>query len=147
MKDFITALDPNYQLDKYHIKNNVAVFYISSKMSEVKCPYCGTLSSKVHSSYEREIQDLPMQGKKVILLVDTRKMRCMNLDCSHKTFSEKHPFVAAKSKKTNRLIQNILYTSSQLSSLNASKLLKSENISVCKSSICVLLKKNAIHCG
>ena len=30
-------------------------------MSEVKCPYCGTLSSKVHSSYEREIQDLPMQ--------------------------------------------------------------------------------------
>ena len=59
----------------------------------------------------------------------------MNLDCSHKTFSEKHPFVAAKSKKTNRLIQNILYTSSQLSSLNASKLLKSENISVCKSSI------------
>lgn len=147
MKDFITALDPNYQLDKYHIKNNVAVFYISSKMSEVKCPYCGTLSSKVHSSYEREIQDLPMQGKKVILLVDTRKMRCMNLDCSHKTFSEKHPFVAAKSKKTNRLIQNILYTSSQLSSLNASKLLKSENISVCKSSICALLKKNAIHCG
>lgn len=147
MKDFITALDPNYQLDKYHIKNNVAVFYISSKMSEVKSPYCGTLSSKVHSSYEREIQDLPMQGKKVILLVDTRKMRCMNLDCSHKTFSEKHPFVAAKSKKTNRLIQNILYTSSQLSSLNASKLLKSENISVCKSSICDLLKKNTIHCG
>ena len=147
MKDFITALDPNYQLDKYHIKNNVAVFYISSKMSEIKCPYCGTLSSKVHSSYEREIQDLPMQGKKVILLVDTRKMRCMNPDCSHKTFSEKHPFVTAKSKKTNRLIQNILYTSSQLSSLNASKLLKSENITVCKSSIYDLLKKNAIHCG
>ena len=147
IKDFITALDPNYQLDKYHIKNNVVVFYISSKMSEVKCHYCGTLSSKVHSSYEREIQDLPMQGKKVILLVDTRKMRCMNPDCSHKTFSEKHPFVTAKSKKTNRLIQNILYTSSQLSSLNASKLLKSENITVCKSSICDLLKKNAIHCG
>ena len=68
-------------------------------------------------------------------------MRCMNPDCSHKTFSEKHPFVTAKSKKTNRLIQNILYASSQLSSLNASKLLKSENITVCKSSICDLLKK------
>lgn len=65
----------------------------------------------------------------------------MNPDCSHKTFSEKHPFVTAKSKKTNRLIQNILYASSQLSSLNASKLLKSENITVCKSSICDLLKK------
>lgn len=115
--------------------------------TELECPFCGSKTSKVHSIYQREIQDLPMQGKKVILLVDTRKMRCMNLDCSHKTFSEKHPFVTAKSKKTNRLIQNILYTSSQLSSLNASKLLKSENITVCKSSICDLLKKNAIHCG
>ena len=92
MKDFITALDPNYQLDKYHIKNNVAVFYISSKMSEVKCPYCGTLSSKVHSSYEREIQDLPMQNRKVILLVKTRKMFCSNCKCEKKTFSECHPF-------------------------------------------------------
>ena len=116
-------------------------------ITEVECPFCGSKTSKVHSIYQREIQDLPMQGKKVILLVDTRKMRCMNPGCSHKTFSEKHPFVAAKSKKTNRLIQNIIYTSSQLSSLKASKLLKSENISVCKSSICDLLKKNAIHCG
>ncbi len=71
MKEFITALDPNYQLDKYHIKNNVDVFYISSKMNEVKCPYCGTISSKVHSFYEREIQDLPMQNRKVIFLVKT----------------------------------------------------------------------------
>lgn len=50
-------------------------------MSEVKCPYCGTLSSKVHSSYEREIQDLPMQNRKVILLVKTRKMFCSNCKC------------------------------------------------------------------
>ena len=116
------------------------IFHIASTITELECPFCGSKTSKVHSIYQREIQDLPMQGKKVILLVDTRKMRCMNPDCSHKTFSEKHPFVTAKS-------QNILYTSSQLSSLNASKLLKSENITVCKSSICDLLKKNAIHCG
>ena len=137
MKDFITALDPNYQLDKYHIKNNVAVFYISSKMSEVKCPYCGTLSSKVHSSYEREIQDLPMQNRKVILLVKTRKMFC----------SECHPFVENNGKKTRRLVQNILFTSAQLSSVNAAKILKSNSIEVGKSSICSLLKKNAINCG
>lgn len=105
MKDFITALDPNYQLDKYHIKNNVAVFYISSKMSEVKCPYCGTLSSKVHSSYEREIQDLPMQNRKVILLVKTRKMFCSNCKCEKKTFSECHPFVENNEKKPEDLFR------------------------------------------
>ena len=143
----VKLLDPAYELIQYRIKEDKVIFHIASTITELECPFCGRKTSKVHSIYEREIQDLPMQGKKVILLVYTRKMRCMNLDCSHKTFSEKHPFVAAKSKKTNRLIQNILYTSSQLSSLNASKLLKSENISVCKSSICDLLKKNAIHCG
>ena len=173
MDEFIKLLDPAYELIQYRIKEDKVIFHIASTITELECPFCGSKTSKVHSIYEREIQDLPMQGKKVILLVDTRKMRCMNPDCSHKTFSEKHPFVTAKSKKTNRLIQNILYTSSQLSSLNASKLLKSENISkttentitnppiesnvltplnsenisVCKSSICDLLKKNAIHCG
>ena len=147
MDEFIKLLDPAYELIQYRIKENKVIFHIASIITELECPFCGRKTSKVHSTYQREIQDLPMQGKKVILLVDTRKMRCMNPDCSHKTFSEKHPFVTAKSKKTNRLIQNILYTSSQLSSLNASKLLKSENITVCKSSICDLLKKNAIHCG
>ena len=144
MDEFIKLLDPAYELIQYRIKENKVIFHIASTITELECPFCGSKTSKVHSIYQREIQDLPMQGKKVILLVDTRKMRCMNPDCSHKTFSEKHPFVTAKSK---RLIQNILYTSSQLSSLNASKLLKSENITVCKSSICDLLKKNAIHCG
>ena len=104
MDEFIKLLDPAYELIQYRIKEDKVIFHIASTITELECPFCGRKTSKVHSIYEREIQDLPMQGKKVILLVDTRKMRCMNLDCSHKTFSEKHPFVAAKSKKTNRLI-------------------------------------------
>lgn len=114
MDKFIKLLDPAYGLIQYRIKENKVIFHIASTITELECPFCGSKTSKVHSIYQREIQDLPMQGKKVILLVDTRKMRCMNPDCSHKTFSEKHPFVTAKSKKTNRLIQNILYTSSHL---------------------------------
>ena len=95
----------------------------------------------VHSTYQREIQDLPIQDKQVILLVDTRKMFCKNPECPHKTFAEKHSFAAPKAKKTDRLAKNIIHTSAQLSSLNASRLLKGENITVCKSSICSLLKK------
>ena len=106
MDEFIKLLDPDYELIQYRIKENKVIFHIASTITELECPFCGSKTSKVHSIYQREIQDLPMQGKKVILLVDTRKMRCMNPDCSHKTFSEKHPFVTAKSKKTNRLIQN-----------------------------------------
>lgn len=104
-------------------------------------------TKKIHSVYQREIQDLPLQDRQVILLVDTRKMFCKNPNCPHKTFSEEHPFAAVKTRKTNRLVNKIIHTSTQLSSLNASRLLKSENVSVGKSSICSMLKKDAVHCG
>ena len=31
----------------------------------MKCPYCGELSQKVHSTYEREIQELQLKNKKL----------------------------------------------------------------------------------
>lgn len=70
-------------------------------------------------------------------------MFCVNSLCNKKTFAEKHPFVAVNEKISNRLEKNIIYTSTQLSSVGASKTLKSNGIDICKSSICLLLKKNA----
>lgn len=147
MDEFIKSLNRDYELVQYHIKDNAVIFYIQSSKKELECPFCGSKTKGVHSVYQREIQDLPIQDKQVILLVNTRKMFCNNPDCQHKTFAERHPFAAPKAKKTDRLVKNIIHTSTQLSSLNASKLLKSENITVCKSSIGSLLKKNAVHCG
>lgn len=147
MDEFITGLSPDYQLDNYRIKDDMIVFEISSKRKEVRCPYCSKLSSRVHSYYQREVQDLPMQNKKVVLLVKTRKMFCDNKECEKKTFSEQHDFVGIKGKKTTRLEKRIIYTATQLSSINASKILKADAIDTCKSSICNLLKKNAGNCG
>lgn len=141
MDEFIKSLNQDYELLQYHIKDKAVIFYIQSSKKELECPFCGSKTRGVHSVYQREIQDLPIQDKQVILLVTTRKMFCENPDCSHKTFAEKHPFAAPKAKKTDRLVKNIIHTSTHLSSLNASRLLKSENITVCKSSICSLLKK------
>ena len=65
----------------------------------------------------------------------------MNDQCKKKTFSERHSFVDLNGKKTTRLIQNILYMSTQLSSVNAANILKSNRIEISKSSVCSLLKK------
>ena len=99
MNEFIHELGEDYILDDYKIKKDVVVFHISSKCEELMCPYCGEKSNKVHSTYEREIQDLPMQNKKVILLVKTRKMFCHNSLCSKKTFSERHHLWIEKGRK------------------------------------------------
>lgn len=147
MDEFIKLLNQDYELVQYRMKGKAVIFYIQSSKKDLACPFCGSKSTWVHSIYQREIQDLPIQDKQVILLVNTRKMFCKNPDCPHKTFAEIHPFAAPRAKKTDRLLKNIIHTSTQLSSLNASRLLKSQNITACKSSICSLLKKNAIHCG
>lgn len=68
-------------------------------------------------------------------------MFCDNPECSHKTFSEVHPFVSRKGRKTSCLEENILNYSVHLSSVNASRLLKKSGINIGKSSICELLKK------
>lgn len=141
MDEFIKLLNQDYELVQYRIKDKAVIFNIQSSKKELTCPFCGSKSIWVHSIYQREIQDLPIQDKQVILLVDTRKMFCKNPDCLHKTFAEIHPFAAPRAKKTERLAKNIIHTSTQLSSLNASGLLKGENITACKSSICSLLKK------
>ena len=147
MEEFIRELGEDFCLDNYIIKDSEVIFKISSAKLEMRCPYCGELSRKVHSTYQREVQDLPLQNKKTILLVKTRKFICSNPACSKKTFSERLPFVDTKGEKTYRLENSIIYTSTQLSSINASKILRAGGIDVCKSSICSLLKKNAVNCG
>lgn len=82
-----------------------------------------------------------MHNKQTIILLNARKMFCDNPECSHKTFSERFDFVNPKGKKTKRLIEKILITSSKLSSVNASTLLKTDSIKACKRSIWDLLKK------
>ena len=141
MDEFIKLLNQDYELMQYRIKDKEVVFHIQSSKKELACPFCGSKTMHIHSTYQREIQDLPIQDKQVILLVDTRKFFCHNPGCPHKTFAERHPFAAPKAKKTDRLVKNIIHTSTQLNSLNASRLLKSGNITACKSSICSLLKK------
>lgn len=147
MDEIIKSLSSNLECIDYKLKENQYVFTIRSIQREVVCPYCNKPSFKVHSVYQREIQDLPIQDKQLILLINTRKMFCDNTECDHKTFSEKFDFVEAHGKKTGRLVSKILTTSTKLSSISASVLLKSNSVKVCKSSICDLLKKNAIHCG
>jgi transposase len=112
-------------------------------LDEVACPYCGHTSIWVHSRYKRKLQDLPILGKKVTLIIDNRKFFCMHADCSHKTFAESFSFARKKATKTDRLQEEILSVSLNQSSVSASKYLKKSVCDVGKSTICTLLKKGS----
>jgi len=147
IRELIKSLSTNLEYLNYRIKENQCIIEVQSSLFQVSCPYCGTATPRVHSVYQREIQDIPIQDKQTILLVNTRKMFCDHPGCEQKTFAEKFDFTEAHGKKTKRLIEKILATSTKLSSVSASTLLKSNSVKASKSSICTLLKKNALPCG
>ncbi|MDE5587511.1 MAG: transposase family protein [Acetatifactor sp.] len=69
MDALIQLLDKNYELYDCRIRDSDIIMEIVSKINRFFCPYCGHPSDRVHSRYQREVQDLPIQGKRVILRV------------------------------------------------------------------------------
>ena len=147
VETIVSSLGGKYRLTDVRRKEDTIALFIESTQTILKCPYCGAETSKVHSYHTREIQDLPISDHKTVLIVTTRKMQCMNPECNHRFFSEQHVFAAKNAQKTKRLVDRILKTSTEVSSVCSSRLLKNEKITVGKSSICSMLKKNATHCG
>ena len=144
MEQFIVkSLDSALECVEVEIDETRIIMEIESTRDVMECPYCGEKSGKIHSKYQRRIQDLPVQNKQVTLVLNTRKIFCQNPQCTHKTFSEKFDFVSSRGKKTNRLEERILVMSIKLSSISASALLKKDGITISKSSICELVKKRS----
>lgn len=120
--------------------------HVKSVSTEARCPYCKKKSSKVHSHYIRKIQDLPIQGKKVKLVINNKKYFCVNKECQYKTFAEAFSFFDPKATKTKRLQEEIIRVSLTQSSLSAEKYLRESVADVGKSTICNLLKKTRKNC-
>ena len=141
MRDLIELLDEKLEYTNHKITGREIHINIKSKRKSAKCPYCGEESKWVHSRVERTLKDLPIQGRKVKLILENYKYFCKNEHCNHKTFAERFDFFKPKATKTNRLQEEILRVSLNQSSIAASKYLRKSVADVGKSTICTLLKK------
>jgi transposase/DNA-binding transcriptional regulator YiaG len=115
--------------EDYYIYNqnedNTAIhLYIKSKKNTCNCPKCGVLSKRLHSTYERTLQDTPINCKQTILHISAHKYDCQNTECSYKVFSEPLPFVKKNQVRTNALTYLILCVASFLGNETASQVLK-----------------------
>lgn len=145
MDEFIKLLDPGLDYISHEILDDTIIIRVASNKTELGCPYCGHRSSKKHSTYERSFQDLPIMGKKSKIIIQNRKMFCLNPECKHTTFAETFDFIKPKAKKSNRLLDKIIDVSLNVSSVNASDILKNGIADVGKSTICNLVKKRYTH--
>ena len=141
MEELIQEMDKNLDYERHELHRNEMRIYVRSIRETAECPYCGDSSEQVHSRQERTLKDLPMQGKKVKLLLEQKKYFCKNECCSKKTFAERFEFFAPNATKTKRLQEEILRVSLTQSSVGASQYLRNSVADVSKSTICNLLKK------
>ena len=141
MDELVKTVDPHFEYESHSIDGSVMRLYVRSTRKEANCPYCGAVSDRVHSVYFRKFRDLPIQDKKVEIVISNRKFFCPNLECEHKTFAEAFECLPKMGRRSKRLTETIVNTATNLSSITASKTLKKCTADVGKSTICRLLKK------
>jgi len=142
MEEFIKQISDDLIYISHSIIDGVYHIRVKSKEEFKVCPRCHQKSQTVHTRYVRNIQDLPIGDNKVILELETYKLKCINKKCTTKVFSSRYSYIGSNCYKTKRLEDKILEVSTNLSSIKASKYLNENIAPVCKSSICDMIKKN-----
>jgi len=85
----------------------LTVTVVSTQLS-ARCPPCGVVARRIHSSYSRQVADQPCGGQPVRLLLQVRKYFCDDPTCARKIFAERlTPFVEPWARVTQRLLQMV----------------------------------------
>src|SRR5215831_1168367 len=89
-----------------HIASSENLLTITARAlaSTSACPSCSQASTHVHSYYTRSPRDLPISGRAVRLVLRVRRFRCLNPQCSRRTFAERLPNLPVLARQTSRLL-------------------------------------------
>ena len=90
----------------------------------VACPGCGMETARVHEYRERTAADVPVDGRRVLVQVKVRRMRCAALDCAVQTFREQVPGVLDRyQRRTTRLTGQVSAVARELAGRAPARLL------------------------
>jgi transposase len=74
-------------VEKIECMPSAVVITARWRPAEAACPACGTWSSRVHGSYVRQVRDLPLGGRPVLIHLAMRRFVCPNAACTKVTFA------------------------------------------------------------
>lgn len=128
--DPISCLDENAQI-MYKKQSDKEIFLIIKIDSlSAACPSCNISSSRSHSRYCRNVQDLPISDCHVHFQIIVQKWFCDNPDCEKKIFTERLSWLEPYKRKTERLEKVIEKIAFSTNSLTAEKVCQSLHIRV-----------------
>ena len=103
---------------------DMIVVRAATRDEPVPCPDCGTQTARVHGYYDRTAADVPVDGRRVIVKMRVRRMRCPVLGCRRQTFREQVPGVLERyQRRTARLAGQVGATVRELAGRAGSRLL------------------------
>jgi transposase len=109
-----------------------------------ECPSCRTQSTARHSRYWRQLQDLPVQGKRVALQLRLSRWRCRNRECEQAIFRERlGEVVAPWARRTSRVEEVLLLVGHRTGGRAAEFLLKRLAMAVSDDTILRRIKRRA----
>ena len=121
-------------------RDDTVVIRLKSVTRECECPDCKTISTDYHGTYERKVQDLPILGKNVQLLINVREYKCQNEQCSVSTVTESYNgFLNAYGRMTARCADFICTLAMETSCEGCARICKAMNIKVSGDTIIRLL--------
>src|SRR6201996_851357 len=109
----------------------VIVVRARTRGGTVACPVCGTETSRVHGYHERTAADVPVDGRRVLVKVRGRRLRCPVLDCTVQTFREQVPGVLERyQRRVSRLTAQLSAVARELAGRASARLLPALGIGV-----------------
>lgn len=95
-------------LDTIAVQAGRIVFQIRPVAPTAICSKCGCCSDRVHSYYQRTLQDLPWQGNAVRFLLTVRRFFCDNGACPRKIFAERVEKLARRYQRKTARLEDLL---------------------------------------
>lgn len=81
---------------------------VSARSADGKCTRCGTVSARVHSRYERRLDDAPAGGQQVMIRLAVRRFFCSSAQCPAQTFAEQIEGLTSAYARRTPLLRRML---------------------------------------
>ena len=118
-------------IDDVEDAGEVIVVRAGTRGGAVACPGCGAETWRVHGYHERTAADVPVDGRRVLVKVRVRRMRCPALGCKTQTFREQVPGVLERyQRRISRLTAEISAVARELAGRASARLLPALGIGV-----------------
>jgi transposase len=96
------------RIDEVAIDATTIRLTLATSQLPVTCPLCMSVTTRLHSHYERTLTDLPWGGQTVRLHVRVRRFRCAVPSCRRRIFTERIPLLVAPSARRTVRVRALL---------------------------------------